>query len=104
MEIITGVFIATAAGTIGFCFGIRICGWGKQSIVVEYNRILKSQEDKWMQYIDKIYRLHSELMIVLERGDTSISTITTVATLRTKIMNLFDETQMPITAFDPNTK
>ena len=62
MEIVTGIFIAIAAGTIGFCFGIRICGWRKQSIAEEYNRLLKDQADAWIARNQHVKDLHRDFI------------------------------------------
>ena len=98
------VLIIFSSAGIGFGVAILMAMAGRQSREEHWRKLYKNQEDRWMQYLDKIYRLYNELIIVLERGDTSISAVAYVATLRTKIMNLFDETQIVITVYKPNAK
>ena len=61
-----------ASGITCFAIGVRICGWGKQSIAEEYDRLLMQQEDAWIKKFSAVRLLYYELIATMSRtGDTT---------------------------------
>ena len=100
MYIPTAVLVLIIFLSAGIGFGVAILAAmaGRQSRERHWRKLYKNQEDRWMQYLDKIYRLYTELIIVDHVKDARAHE------LRKQLSNLFDETQIYMTAFELNTK
>ena len=92
------VLIVFSAAGVGVGTAILMAMAERRSLEERCQRCYDGQEARWMQYVDKIYRLYAELEVAVGVKDAKAHE------LRREIMNLFDETQIVIKMINHHAK